>query len=126
MKQKLILLSMSLFSFSLPMLSFAAQNSPICDRVDNNTLQAIICKVGELLNFVVPVLVGLGVVIFVWGVIMYVMSSEEDAKTKGRDRMIFGIVGLAVIVAMWGLVRILINTFDVGTGGVMSTPALPI
>jgi len=81
------------------------------------TIQYLICKLGDLLNLVVPILIALGVVYFVWGVITYMIGSDEEAKKAGRDRIIFGIIGLAVIIALWGLVRILTNTFGVPTAG---------
>jgi Type IV secretion system pilin len=66
----------------------------------------------NLLNSIVPILVTLGVVYFVWGVVMYVIAGGEDAKTKGRDHVIYGIIGLAVIIGMWGLVGLVGRTFN--------------
>ena len=87
-----------------------------CQAGNITNIQGILCKIGEILNAIVPILIALGVVYFVWGVITYVISSDEEAKTTGRNRMNWGIIGLAVIIGMWGLVNILRNTF-VGTGG---------
>ena len=78
-------------------------------------LKGTLCRIIDLLNYVVPVLIALGVVYFVWGVVMYVIADGEEAKTKGRNHMIFGIIGLAVIVSMWGLVNLVITTFGVGS-----------
>jgi hypothetical protein len=75
------------------------------------------------LNSLIPVLVVLGVLYFIWGVITYVIASDEEAQKSGRNRIIYGIIGLAVIVAMWGLVNILLNTF--GINGTPTTVTLP-
>lgn len=80
-------------------------------------LNDVLCKIGDLLNAIVPILIALGVVYFVWGVITYVVSADEEVKTKGRDKMIYGIIGLAVIIGLWGLVKILTNTFGVDNAG---------
>lgn len=80
-------------------------------------LETFICKIGDILNIIVPILIALGVVYFIWGVITYVISSDEEAKQAGRDRIIFGIIGLAVIIGLWGLVKILTNTFGVNNAG---------
>jgi len=124
MKSKLIALFVSVSSFgAIPML---AQAQGMCSQVDtNNTIQGIICKAGEILAVLLPFLVALGVIIFVWGVISYVIASDEEAKTRGRDRMIYGIIGLAVIIALWGLVKILTNTFELNSGTEFSLPVLP-
>ncbi len=91
-----------------PLTSYAAFN--YCDP--RGGLYNILCKIHEILSAVLPVLVALGVVYFVWGVITYVIAGDDEAKTKGRDRIIFGIIGLAVIVSVWGLVYLLTDTFD--------------
>jgi hypothetical protein len=118
MKKKLTLLSV-LFS-GLPFVAFAADN---CTTGD---LTSVLCKIGNLLNAVIPVLIVLGVIYFIWGVITYVISSDEEAKKAGRNRIIFGIIGLAVIVAMWGLVNLLTHTFGLDTPSTVTFPTVII
>ena len=77
-------------------------------------LGAVILKLQYLLNLVIPTLIALGVVYFIWGVVQYVIGDSEEAKKKGRDHMIFGIIGLAVIIGLWGLVYLVADVFDVG------------
>ena len=72
-----------------------------------------------------PVLIGLGIIFFVWGVISYVVAGDEEAKTKGRDRMIYGVIGLAVIVGVWGLVAILNNSFGLNNKQIIDLPTVP-
>ena len=75
MKKKLIILS-SLFL--VPVLAFA-QNAT-CAGAQSGTIGAIICDIGNILNSVIPVIIVLGVVYFIWGVVSYVISSDEEAK----------------------------------------------
>jgi hypothetical protein len=96
-----------------------------CTGGQISTIQGLLCKVAEILNAVLPVLIALGVVYFVWGVITYMIASDEEAKTKGRDRIIFGIIGLAVIIAVWGLVAILRNTFGLQNTQNITFPTVP-
>lgn len=88
-------------------------------------LGGMLCQIGLVLNKVIPILIVLGVVFFVWGVITYVVASEEEAKKKGRNRMIWGIIGLVVIVGMWGLVKIVTNTFGIENVGNITLPTIP-
>jgi Type IV secretion system pilin len=90
------------------------------------TLFGLLCQIGSLLNSVVPVLIALGVVYFAWGVISYVVGSDEEAKKKGRDRIIFGIIGLAVIIGLWGLVNLLRNTFGLNNTQSVTLPTIPV
>ncbi|MCM2339257.1 MAG: hypothetical protein NDI62_02270 [Burkholderiales bacterium] len=121
MKKKLIGLSSVALSFA-PFVA-SAQMSSGCNSVQPGTIQSIICKVGNILDIIIPILIVLGVVFFVYGVVTFVISDDEEAKTKGRDRMIYGIIGLVVIVAMWGLVGIVKNTFGL-TGASTDIPVL--
>jgi len=77
-------------------------------------LAGVLCTIAGLLNYVIPILITLGAVYFVWGVVQYVIGDGEEAKKKGKNHIIMGIIGLAVILAMWGLVRIVVVTFGLG------------
>jgi len=77
----------------------------------------VLCKIGSILKLVLPIIVALGVVYFVWGVVTYVISSDEEAKKSGKNRIIYGIIGLVVITSMWGLVAIVVDTFGIDAQG---------
>jgi hypothetical protein len=91
--------------------TFGSNQTSTCQSPREGTIFTLLCRIGNILNAVVPVLIALGVVYFVYGVITYVISDDEEAKKTGRNRIIYGIIGLAVIVGVWGLVHILTNTF---------------
>lgn len=63
---------------------------------------------------IIPLIFALAIASFIWGVVQYVINSDEEAKKeKGRDFMIWGIIALTVMVSMWGLVRVVGNTFNI-------------
>ena len=70
----------------------------------------------------VPIIFTLAFIYFIVGVIKYVISDSEKDKAKGRQFMIWGIVALFAMVSVWGLVRVIGNTFGIGTGAL---PLLP-
>ncbi len=80
------------------------------------TVEFIICKINDILNIIVPVLITLGVVYFVWGVIQYITAKDEEKQGEARKIMISGIIGLFVIVSIWGLVALISKTFGTGNG----------
>lgn len=121
-KFKLITLSVLLVAFVLvvPMMALAQPIDPGSDgSLDPSgcenfgTLFYILCRAAVLLNTIIPVLIVIAVVWFIWGVIQYVIGGDEEAKKKGRDKMIYGLIGLLVIVSIWGLVNILKTTFGI-------------
>ena len=133
MKKKLIILSGLVLS-SAPFLVLAQVASGVttggnptgCGPGGSVTdLQGLFCKFSEILNAVLPVLIGLGVIYFVWGVVTYVISSDEEAKKTGRNRIIYGIIGLAVIIGVWGLVGLLRNTFGLTNVQTITLPTVP-
>ena len=77
---------------------------------------SILATVSRILNTIIPILITLGVVYFIWGVIKYVTAKDPDAQKEARSVMISGIIGLFVIVSIWGLVNLISNTFGVGGG----------
>lgn len=65
-----------------------------------------------LLNGLLPVLVALAVVIFLWGVLKYIRASDNpDQRTEGRELMIYGIIAIFVMVSLWGLVNVIVDVF---------------
>ena len=72
---------------------------------DANTFSVLLCRIGTILNNVIPILITLAVIYFIWGVINYAIAKDESAKTEGRGAMVWGLVALMVIVSVWGLVN---------------------
>lgn len=131
MKKKLIVWSGLVLGLApvvaLAQVGYTGVNATCDDlRGQSGTLKALLCTVGSLLNSVIPVIIALGVVYFVWGVISYVIASDEEAKKTGRNRIIYGIIGLAVIVGMWGLVNLLRNSFGLNNTQNIELPTTPI
>ncbi len=132
MKKKLIVLSGFVLGLA-PVMAFAqasptATTSGACATEivggTSGNIQGVLCKFGELLSAILPILIALGVVYFVFGVISYVIGSDEEAKKKGRDRIIYGVIGLAVIIGVWGLVHLLTNTFGVEGSRTITIPSV--
>ena len=87
------------------------------------TVQSVLGVVRNILDTVVPILLILATIVFIWGVIVYITSGGSDEKkTYGRYLILYGLVGLFSIVAIWGVVRVLTNTFGVGGQGIPTTP----
>ena len=105
----------------MPPYPFQAVEKAVASLCLGKGLGSLICKLQHLLNSLIPVLIALGVVYLVWGIVQFVIRDSEEAKTKGKNTIIYGIIGLAVITGLWGLVSIVVNTFDLGG---VSAPSL--
>jgi uncharacterized membrane protein HdeD (DUF308 family) len=132
MKKKLMVLSGLVLGLA-PVAVFAqvttgGSTSSGCNYVSTSggNLFGLMCRVGQFLNSVIPLLIALAVVFFVWGVVQFVISQDEEAKTRGRNKIIYGIIGLAVIIGLWGLVNLLGNTFGLNNAGNEELPTVPV
>jgi hypothetical protein len=79
----------------------------------------------RILNqYIVPLIVAIAVVWFMWGIIQYVTAGDsEDKRKEGTWKMVYGIIAIFVILSVWGLVNILQGTF--GTAGQQIPGGLP-
>ena len=80
------------------------------------TITTILEQLVGWLNYIVPALITIAVVYFIWGVISFMTSSDEEAKKMGRTKIINGLIGLFVIVAFWGIVGVIQRSFDIRGG----------
>lgn len=67
----------------------------------------------NIVDAVIPFIIGLGVLVFIYGVFNFVTSAgDEEARAGAKQLIIWGIIGIFVMVSVWGLVNILSGTFD--------------
>lgn len=86
------------------------------------SVDTILGQVRTTLNIIIVILFILVTLVFIWGVVQYIMAGGEEEKLKtGRRHMIWGIIGLAVVGAAWGITAIIWNYLGV-QGGTGVTP----
>ena len=94
--------------------------------LDTGWFTDALTTLGNFLDLLVPFLVGLAVVLFLWGVLTYVMAGADDEKKKNaRNFMIWGIIAIFVMVSVWGIIEILTNLFGTNVVTPPPTPQLP-
>lgn len=80
-------------------------------QADSSNLNDLIDNLQDLLGNIVPFLIILASVIFIWGVVSFVTAAGNEEKRKvGRDRILWGLIGLFIIVAFWGIVTFIANS----------------
>jgi len=96
-----------------PALAFAATSGDVPLTSLGSALESLM----SLMNMVVPLLIGLAVIAFLWGVLKFVFNAGDEEKRKeGKMFMIYGLVGIVVMVSVWGLVGFIQNTFGLQSG----------
>ena len=81
--------------------------------------------IGDIVASLVPILIGIALIVFIWGVLQYMIAKDEEAQKTARSVMLWGIIGLFVIVAVWGIVGLLADTFGIDVGGTTAIPEVP-
>ena len=110
-----IILSSSLL---MPLWAFA-QSEP-------KNLQDLIGRFTQILSALIPLLFGLALIGFLWGVAMTILQADNEEKRKeGKQIMIWGIIGLFVMTAIWGIVLAVGGTFGIRFASQVQAPKLP-
>ncbi len=79
------------------------------------TVQDVLNTTDRVLQQVIPILLLVGTIVFLWGVITYLTAGpDEEKQAYGKYLIVYGLVGLFIMVAIWGIVRVLTQTFGVG------------
>lgn len=88
----------------------------------NITISRVFGRITQVLNLVIPFLVLLATVIFIWGIVKYITAGGDEQRLKeAKNIIIWGIIALAVMVSVWGLVYVLIDALF----GTTKLPGIP-
>lgn len=80
-------------------------------------------KVGLFTNQSIGLLLGIATLVFLVGVIQYVIAGGDEKKTSAaKTYMLYGIIGLVVMVAAWGIVNLIVSTLGLDTQTVPPVP----
>lgn len=80
-----------------------------------------------IINPIIMLLFALAVVFFLYGVFEFISNQEdEEAKTKGKSHMIWGIIGITIMMGVFTIMNMVINTLNIeGINPEQGTVELP-
>ena len=105
-----------LISFALPAIAFGQQLQNI---------NLLVTSATNILNKLVPFAIGLGLVVFLFGIVRYVTAGAGEDKAAARNLMIYGIIALFVMVSVWGLVNFIGSSLGINKTDNISAPNVP-
>ncbi len=88
-------------------------------------ISVLISSATHILNQLVPFFIGLGLVVFLFGIVRYVLAGSGEDKASARSIMIYGIIALFVMVSVWGLVNFLGNALGLNNTQNIPAPNIP-
>ncbi len=133
MKRFFAIIASFLVSFSAIGIAYAATNSVaaaalagcVPGRIGNFHDLVFNLFIGCILSPAVYLIIGIAVVVFLYGIVKFIMSDGEG-REEGKQFMFYGIVGLFIIVSLWAFVRILQSTFNLNSTDLNIRPTTAI
>ncbi len=79
-----------------------------------SALDAFLKKVvTEIVNPVLLLLAAVAFVLFIWGVVKFIMHAEDGtARKEGREAIMWGLIGLGIIFGVYGILDLVTSTFN--------------
>jgi len=90
-------------------------------------INTFLTSIGNLVNTALPIVVGLALLAFFWGLVRFIFAAgEEDKRKEARSMMIYSIIALFVMVSVWGLVGFVGQALGVGQGSGNNPITVPV
>jgi hypothetical protein len=93
--------------FTIPLVTFA--------QAGGKTVQGLLGLFSSIVGMLVPIVIGIAVLMFLWGILGYVTAKDQEGHTEALKTMASGAVVLFVMVSIWGLVNVLGSTLNLDT-----------
>lgn len=117
MKKLLITLSLGASTLAV---AFAQSSAPA------QNLKALIATAQTIVNQLLPLSIGLAVIAFFFGLVMFIIKGREGAEhAKWLQFMGMSILALFVMVSIWGLVAFIGGVFSITPGGTAPSVGIP-
>jgi uncharacterized sodium:solute symporter family permease YidK len=88
-------------------------------------ISGLLEQVMGVITSLIPIVIAIAVLVFLWGVLQYVVAKDEDKQKEARGVMLYGIIALFVMVSVWGFVNLLGTTIFGDSAGVLTPPPPP-
>ena len=95
------------------------------DTPPDGTFFDILVQITETLQLLLPLAVIAALLFFFWGLVKFIYKAEsDDARSEGRQLMMWGVVALFLIVSIWGVVGFIGTALGVGQSGTCNPPSI--
>lgn len=102
-------------SAMLPMFAFAQLGN----------IENIVESIGKLVSLATPIVVGLALLAFFWGLVKFIFSSgDEDARGDAKGLMIWSVVALFIMISIVGIITFIGDALDIDQGGDLDVPTV--
>jgi len=103
-------IGLAVSAYLLPVVAFG---QTLSGRINN--ADSLVTFIKNLIDTVIPIIIAIAVVYFLWGLFRLFTAADDEKKDKAKNTILYGVIALFVMVSIWGLVNILVGTFDLDT-----------
>lgn len=58
-------------------------------------------------NVLVPLVFGIALLLFIYGVFVYLIQSDDEKREEGKQYMLWGVIAFVIMVSVWGITNLL-------------------
>lgn len=81
-------------------------------QTEITTITGFINRLQSVINVIIPFLIGLAVLVIIYGVLTYIASAGNEEKRKeAKGFIIWGFIGAFIMLSVWGIINILVTSF---------------
>src|SRR3990167_1724359 len=79
-------------------------------------VETFVRSIGRLVDLALPIVVGIALLVFFWGIFQFISSETVDAgREEGKRKIFWGIFGMFIMISAYGLIRLILGTFGIPT-----------
>jgi len=86
----------------------------------------LINAVAYVVGLIIPILIGVALIFFFWGLIQYIRNAGKKGHERGRKTMIAGITALFIMVSIWGIIAFLQSSLGIRGNAPEHPPYVPL
>jgi len=80
---------------------------------------------GQIVGALVPILVTLALVVFLWGLVRYLWGGGSEPDIEGAKQLIkWGLITLFVVVSIWGIIALMQTALNINENAAGKAPQL--
>jgi uncharacterized membrane-anchored protein len=100
-------------------------NDLVAQARDPRLFKDIVNSFTDIVLLLVPVVAGIALLVFFWGLVKFIANVSGDAKAvaDGRNLMVWGLIALFAMIAVWGILAFFSG--ELGFGPQLIIPTLP-
>ncbi len=88
-------------------------------------LENILSAIGRLVSAATPIVIGIALLVFFWGLVKFIMAGDDgDSKKRAKHLMLWSVIALFVMVSISGIIGFIGDAVDIDQGGSLPVPTV--